>query len=143
MSITAGINPNESALIKWNEFKMKKKLAAIVFKIEKVNGVEQVVLDKEFLKEGFKQEDLIDSLPSDEGRFIYIDLAYENDDGITVYKIFSILYCPLTSKVAKKMIYSTTYGSLNTQLGGGISYEIQCDGPSELTKEYLLKRVKK
>ena len=54
MSITAGINPNESALIKWNEFKMKKKLAAIVFKIEKVNGVEQVVLDKEFLKEDYK-----------------------------------------------------------------------------------------
>ena len=40
-------------------------------------------------------------------------------------------------------MYSTTYGSLNSQLGGGISAEMQCDGPSELTREHILKRVKK
>ena len=32
---------------------MKKKLAAVVFKIDKVNGQEQVVVDKEFPKDGF------------------------------------------------------------------------------------------
>ena len=41
------------------------------------------------------------------------------------------------------MIYSTTYGSLNSQIGGGISAEMQCDGPTELSREHILKRVKK
>ena len=41
------------------------------------------------------------------------------------------------------MMYSTTYGSLNAAMGGGISTEMQCDGPSELTREHILKRVKK
>ena len=141
--MNAGINPTEEALAKFIEFKMKKKLAAIVFKIDKVDGQEQVVCDKEFPKDGFKQDDLIEALPTDEGRFIYIDFDYENDDGIKVYKIIAILYCPTTAKAAKKMMYSTTYGSLNSQLGGGISAEMQCDGPAELTREHILKRVKK
>ena len=141
--MNAGINPTEETLAKFNEFKMKKKLAAIVFKIDKIDGQEHVVLDKEFLKDGFKQDDLIEALPTDEGRFIYLDFDYENDDGIKVYKIISILYCPTTAKAAKKMMYSTTYGSLNSQLGGGISTEMQCDGPSELSREHILKRVKK
>ena len=141
--MNAGITPTEESLTKFNEFKMGKKLAAIVYKIEKVEGHEKVVLEKEFPKDGFKQEDLIEALPTDEGRFVYIDFDFENDDGIKVYKIVSILYCPLTAKATKKMMYSTTYGSLNAALGGGIQAEMQCDGPSELTREHILKRVKK
>ena len=141
--MNAGITATEEALTKFNDFKMKKKLAAIVYKIDKVEGVEHVILEKEFPKDGFKQEDLIDALPTDEGRFIYLDFDYENDDGIKVYKIISILYCPTTAKAAKKMMYSTTYGSLNAAMGGGISTEMQCDGPSELSREHILKRVKK
>ena len=141
--MNAGINPSEEALAKFNEFKMKKKLAAIVFKIDKVDKVEQVVCEKEFPKDGFNQDDLINALPTDEGRFIYLDFDYENDDGIRVYKIIAILYCPITAKAAKKMMYSTTYGSLNSQLGGGISSEMQCDSPAELTREHILKHIKK
>ena len=141
--MNAGINPTEEALSKFNEFKMKKKLAAIVFKIGKVDNKEQVVCDKEFPKDGFKQDDLIESLPSDEGRFVYLDFDYENDDGIRVYKIISILYCPITAKAAKKMMYSTTYGSLNSQLGGGIASELQCDSPAELSRDHILKHIKK
>ena len=141
--MNAGITATEEALTKFNDFKMKKKLAAIVYKIDKVEGVEHVILEKEFPKDGFKQDDLIEALPTDEGRFIYLDFDYENDDGIKVYKIIAILYCPTTAKAAKKMMYSTTYGSLNSQLGGGISTEMQCDGPSELSREHILKRVKK
>ena len=141
--MNAGINPTDETLAKYNEFKMGKKLAAVIFKIEKVNGKESVVVEKEFKKEGFKQEDLIEALPTDEGRFVYQDFSYENDDGITVYKIIAILYCPTTAKASKKMMYSTTYGSLNAALGGGISTELQCDGPSELSFEHILKRVKK
>ena len=141
--MNAGINPTEETLAKFNEFKMKKKLAAVVFKIDKVNNVESVVFEKEFPKEGFKQEDLIEALPTDEGRFVFVDFDYENDDGIKVYKIISILYCPITAKAAKKMMYSTTYGSLNASLGGGIAAEMQCDGPAELSRENILKRVKK
>ena len=139
----AGIKPNEEALAKYNEFKMKKKLAAVVFKIDKIDGQEHVVCDKEFPKDGFKQDDLIEALPTDEGRFIYLDFDYENDDGIKVYKIIAILYCPTTAKAAKKMMYSTTYASLNSSLGGGIAAEMQCDGPAELSREHILKRVKK
>ena len=141
--MNAGINPTEEALAKFNEFKMKKKLAAVVFKIDKVDGKEQVVCEKEFPKAGFKQDDLIEAWLTDEGRFVYIDFDYENDDGIKVYKIISILYCPLTAKATKKMMYSTTFGSLNSQLGGGISTEMQCDGPAELSREHILKKVKK
>ena len=141
--MNAGINATDEALAKFNEFKMKKKLAAIVFKIDKVDGAEKVVLDKEFPKDGFKQDDLIEALPTDEGRFVFVDFDYENDDGIKVYKIIAILYCPITAKASKKMMYSTTYGSLNASLGGGIAAEMQCDGPSELSREHILKRVKK
>ena len=140
--MNAGINATDEALAKFNEFKMKKKLAAIVFKIDKVDGAEKVVLDKEFPKDGFKQEDLIESLPTDESRFIYLDFDYENDDGITVYKITAILYCPMYAKAKKKMMYSTTYTSLNAALGG-IQVELQRDGPSELSREKKKKKVKK
>ena len=141
--MNSGINPSDEVLAKFNEFKMKKKLAAIIFKIDKDEGVEKVVCEKEFPKNGFKQDDLIEALPTDEGRFVYIDFDYENDDGIKVYKIIAILYCPTTAKASKKMMYSTTFGSLNSQLGGGISTEMQCDGPAELTREHILKKVKK
>ena len=40
------------------------------------------------------------------------------------YKIIAILYWPTTVKAAKKMMHSTTYRSLNSQLGGGISAEM-------------------
>ena len=140
--MNARITATDETLAKYNEFKMKKKLAAVVFKIDKVDGVERVVLDKEFPKDGFKQEDLIESLPTDESRFIYLDFDYENDDGITVYKITAILYCPMYAKAKKKMMYSTTYTSLNAALGG-IQVELQCDGPSELSREHILKKVKK
>ena len=119
-----------------------KKLTATVFTIDKVDRVEKVILDKESPKKGFKQEDLIESLPTDESRFIYLDFDYENDDGITVYKITAILYCPMYAKAKKKMMYSTTYTSLNAALGG-IQVELQCDGPSELSREHILKKVKK
>ena len=62
--MNAGITATEDALAKFNEFKMKKKLAAIVYKIDKVDGAERVVLEKEFPKDGFKQDDLIESLPT-------------------------------------------------------------------------------
>ena len=140
--MNAGIVPTDEALAKYEEFKMKKKIAALVYKIDKVNGVEKVVLEKEFPKEGFKQDDLIAALPTDEGRFVLLDFAYQNADDITVYKIISILYCPTTAKAKKKMMYSTTYGSLNATLGA-IAAEMQCDGPSELTTEHILKRMKK
>ena len=55
----------------------------------------------------------------------------------------AILYCPTKAKVSKKMIYSTTYGSLNSRLLRNIYYEMVCDDPSELSKEHILKRVKK
>ena len=58
-------------------------------------------------------------------------------------KIISILYCPINAKSKKKMLYSTTFGSLNSQLGGGISTEMQCDSPAELSREHILKKVKK
>ena len=137
--MNAGINPTEEALAKFNEFKMKKKLAAIVFKIDN----DQVQCDQEFPKEGFQQDTLIEALPTDESRFIYLDFDYENDDGIRVYKIISILYSPANAKMAKKMKYSLTFSSLNSALGGGIAMELQCDGPAELSREHILKRVKK
>ena len=116
---------------------------AVVFKIDKVDGRERVVCDKEFPKDGFERDGLIEALPTDEGRFVCVDFGCENDDGIKVYKIIAILYCPISAKAAKKMLYSTTYGSLNSQLGGGIAAEMQCDGPAELAREHILKRVKK
>ena len=39
-------------------------------------------------------------------------------------------------------MYSTTYNSLNTALGG-IQVEMQCNGPAELSREHILKKVKK
>ena len=143
MSIDAGISPTDETLAKWNDFKMKKKIAVLIFKIAKVDGKEKIVVEKEFPKEGFKQDHLIDALPKDEGRYIFIDFDYENDDGIRVYKILSILYCPASAKAARKMIYSTAYSALNSAFGGGISAEMQCDGPSDLSREHLLKKVKK
>ena len=138
----AGITPTDEASAKFNEFKMKKKLAAVVFKIDKVDGAEHVVIDKEFPKEGYKHEDMIESLPTDESRFVYLDFDYENDDGIKVYKIISILYCPLNAKARKKMMYSTTYTSLNSVFSG-VQVEMQCDSPAELSREHILKKVKK
>ena len=126
-------------------FYFKYKLLDLIRKKGKIENIYsgiRVILDKEFQKEGFKQEDLIEALPTDESRFVYLDFAYENDDGITVYKIISILYCPMYVKAKKKMMYSTTYNSLNTALGG-IQVEMQCDGPAELSREHILKKVKK
>ena len=40
------------------------------------------IKDLGFPKEGFEQDKLIEALPTDEGRFVYIDFDYENDDGI-------------------------------------------------------------
>ena len=89
---------------------------AVVFKIDKVDGRERVVCDKEFPKDGFERDGLIEALPTDEGRFVCVDFGCENDDGIKVYKIIAILYCPISAKAAKKMMYSTTYGRLVTSV---------------------------
>jgi hypothetical protein len=40
-------------------------------------------------------------------------------------------------------MYSTTYTSLNNSLGGGIQVELQCDSQAELSREHILKRLKK
>ena len=65
--------------------------------------------DLGFPKEGFEQDKLIEALPTDEGRFVYIDFDYENDDRIRTYKIVSILYFPINIKSKKKILCSTTF----------------------------------
>ena len=35
------------------------------------------------------------------------------------------------------MMYSNTYGSLNASLSGGITAEMQCDGPADLSRENI------
>ena len=62
----------------------------------------QQSLKKEFPKDVFKKKDLTEALPTGEGRFVYLDSDYENEDGIKVYKIIAILYSPITAKASKK-----------------------------------------
>ena len=141
--MNAEINLTDEAFTKFNDFKTKNKLAAIILKIEKVDDKEKVICEKEFPKEGFKLDDLIKALPTDEGRFIYLEFENLKDDHHKEHYMMAILYCPTKAKVSKKMIYSTNYGSLNSRLLRNIYYEMVCDDPSELSKEHILKRVKK
>jgi hypothetical protein len=119
-----------------------KKHTNVAFKIDKEDGVQYADIWKRFPKDRTKSENLIESLLNDEGRFIFLDFDNNNDDENKTYKIISILSFSIIVKT-EKVMYSITYGSLNSSLYDGIDTKVQYVGTSKLFRELIFKREKK
>lgn len=136
MSAT-GIEVSDEALSTYNDWKLKKIYGFVTFKIDKVDGEDQVVVDQTGDKEAGYDE-FVEALTSTERECRYgsIVINYENDGSARDKGAFFV-WCPEDAKVFSRMIYAGTKATVKNCLEG-IQIEIQANEFDDLEFEAVV-----
>ena len=78
----SGISADDNAMDTYQKLS-RSKIQYVVFKIDKVNGSETIVVEKEGEKgdQDEKWTEFVEAMPESEGRFGVFDLRWDQDDG--------------------------------------------------------------
>ncbi|KAJ3131525.1 cofilin [Physocladia obscura] len=129
--------------IQYEELKLRRKYAYIVYKIEGDSIViEKSLTSDEAARLGSEAtyESFIALMPESEGRYGVYDFEYDSgSDGIRNKLIF-FLWAPDTAKIKSRMIYASSKQAIRQRLDG-ISTEIQCTDQSELAFEAVFQSL--
>lgn len=119
----------------------KSKIKAFTVKIDKIEGKDQMLVDKVFEKEGFTFEAFAEAFPELESRIGVIEVEIPREDSRTEYKIVDILWSPINAPALKKMKYSTSISGFRGEFTQ-IHKSLQLDSKADLAEEPFMKRVK-
>jgi len=136
--VAKGGEQQEDCVNRFNELKLAHAYRYLVFKMSP--DLTNVVLEKTD-HDGASWEDFERDLPKDDCRYGIFDFEYEKDGGKR-NKIVFVVWCPETSKIKQKMLYTSTKDSLKKKLVG-IGTEVQATDASEISREEVLSRVDK
>ena len=76
-------------------------------------------------------EQLLDQLPEDHCRYIYIDFTYDGDDKRKISKTIFVTYTPDKSSVQEKARYASTKASF-LKVFHGAQVQIQADSKKDV-----------
>ncbi|MFE2326891.1 actin-binding ADF family protein [Streptomyces sp. NPDC059385] len=86
-------------------------------------------------------DELLENLPQDEPRFVAYDFAFTKDGGEGKRsKIALISWCPEGTKIKLKMLHSSSYNTLKSQLDG-VGIYVQATDLSDVEYDELLSRA--
>lgn len=146
--MNTGIHASDEVIGEYEKLSKKREYKAIILKIEGTT----TIVEKVFPTAEFKFEDFVNAFPEGDCRIGVLEYEHHMDDGRTVSKIFSLLWCPLggekkedgtVTKAAKpmdRMKYSGSFNAINDDLKT-TSYQIQCDRKSDITEEKLAAKM--
>jgi len=132
----SGIAIHDDCVHKFNELKLAHNMRYVIFRMS--DNLSQVVLEKTAPPTA-TWEDFERDLPRDDCRYGVFDFEYEKDGGKR-NKIVFVVWCPETSKIKSKMLYTSTKDSLKKKLVG-IGTELQATDASEIAKSEVQARV--
>jgi len=134
----SGIAIHDDCVNRFNELKLAHSYRYLVFKMSP--DLTNVVLEKTSSASA-SWEEFESDLPKDDCRYGIFDFEYEKDGGRR-NKIVFVVWCPETSKIKSKMLYTSTKDSLKKKLVG-IGCEVQATDASEIQYSEVLSRVDK
>eukprot|EP01087_Luapelamoeba_hula_P020572 TRINITY_DN7041_c0_g2_i1.p1 TRINITY_DN7041_c0_g2~~TRINITY_DN7041_c0_g2_i1.p1 ORF type:complete len:137 (+),score=24.86 TRINITY_DN7041_c0_g2_i1:110-520(+) len=132
----SGIAIADEVVHKFNELKLAHNTRYLIFKMS--DNLTEVVLEKTGAPTA-TWENFTADLPRDDCRYGIFDFEYEKDGGRR-NKIVFVVWCPETSKIKPKMLYTSTKDSLKKKLVG-IGTEVQATDSSEISRAEVLARV--
>eukprot|EP01087_Luapelamoeba_hula_P001671 TRINITY_DN11402_c0_g1_i1.p1 TRINITY_DN11402_c0_g1~~TRINITY_DN11402_c0_g1_i1.p1 ORF type:complete len:138 (-),score=30.77 TRINITY_DN11402_c0_g1_i1:6-419(-) len=133
----SGIAVADEVVHKFNELKLAHNTRYLTFQMS--DDLTQVVLDKTSVSPSATWEDFTSDLPRHDCRYGVFDFEYEKDGGRR-NKIVFVVWCPETSKIKAKMLYTSTKESLKKKLVG-IGSELQATDSSEIARSEVTARV--
>ncbi|EGC32538.1 hypothetical protein DICPUDRAFT_57070 [Dictyostelium purpureum] len=135
--MSSGVKLASDCVEVFNQLKLGRKFGIIVYKIsadstqieveEKVSGSE-ATFDK-----------FLSLLPENNCRYVLFDYAFE-EEGANKNKITFVQWCPETSKIKEKMLYTSSKDALRKALVG-IQMEIQGTDKSEVDHAAFKEKV--
>jgi len=134
----SGIAISDEVVHKFNELKLGHNARYVLFKMS--DDLTQVILEK-VAPTSAGWSDFEKDLPKDDCRYGIYDFEYEKDGGRR-NKIVFVVWCPETSKIKSKMLYTSTKDSLKKKLVG-IGTEVQATDASEIAYDEVFSRVER
>jgi len=134
--MAAAVGVHDDCVNKYNELKLAKSSRYIVYKLN--DAFTEISIEK-VAPPTASWEDFERDLPRDDCRYGVFDFEYEKEGGQRNKLVF-ILWCPETSAVKHKMIYTSAKDCLRKKLVG-IGTGLQATDASEISKAEVLARV--
>lgn len=122
-------------LLKEFRFSKVQNTSAIVLKVDREK--QQIILDEKL--DGITIEELQESLPSHQPRYVVLSYRQEHSDGRISYPLCFIFYTPRDSHAELQMMYAGTKIALQREADLSRAYEVR--ELEELTEEWLLEKL--
>ncbi|KXS13008.1 actin depolymerizing protein [Gonapodya prolifera JEL478] len=133
--MASGVDVDSECLNVFQDLKLKKKYAYIVYKLS--DDMKQIVIDQAVEKGTY--EEFIKSLPKDDCRWAVYDFVYNTSDGER-HKILFYSWSPDTARIKSKMVYAASKDALRKKCDG-VFTEIQCTDLSEVAFQTVHDKV--
>ncbi|KAI9335146.1 hypothetical protein BDR26DRAFT_866249 [Obelidium mucronatum] len=141
--MASGVTAVNDVVTQFEELKLRRKYAFIVYKIDGSNIVTSLALEKEVAEKLGSEatyEKFISEFPENEGRYGVYDFEYDSGaDGIRNKLVF-FLWAPDTAPIKARMVYASSKQAIRQRLDG-INVEIQCTEASELAHEVVFEKL--
>ncbi|KAI7877482.1 hypothetical protein K492DRAFT_165987 [Lichtheimia hyalospora FSU 10163] len=134
--MSSGVAVNDECIELYEEFKLRKTLKYIIFKVS--DDAKEIQVEKS--AEQGDYEAFLENLPADEPRYAVYDFDYEKPGEGQRSKITFYSWIPDTAKVRQKMLYASSKDALRKKLVG-LAIEIQGTDPSEVAYEVVFEKA--
>lgn len=143
--MASGVKVDNSVMDKFHDFKIKKCLPYLILGFS--SDISKIVVISEGLskvapanatnaEKNKKWTEMLSELPTDDVRYIVIDMFYDTNDGAR-NEIFFISWAPDTASIKRKMLIAASKDALKTALQG-IRNNIQATSKSDLDLEAII-----
>ncbi|TPX77070.1 hypothetical protein CcCBS67573_g01669 [Chytriomyces confervae] len=154
IGFSSGVGADDACVNLFEEMKLRRKYAFIVYKIDGDQIVVDMALTAEesaALGSEASYEKFIAQMPEGEGRYGVFDFEYNTgSDGIRNKLVFFLWYeclatgvdslAPDTARIKSRMLYASSKQAIRLRLNG-INTEIQCTDPAELSFESVFEKL--
>ncbi|RPA99526.1 cofilin [Choiromyces venosus 120613-1] len=139
----SGVTLAQDIISSYQEFKLGKKHAYVLYKLSEDNKVIEV--EKKVLKDDKpnpkdQYEEFIAALPEKQCRYAIYDFTYDLPGEGTRDKIIFFAWSPDNASIKQKMICASSKGTLRSALTG-VAAEIQGTDYSEIAYEVVFQKV--
>ncbi|KAJ3025466.1 UNVERIFIED_CONTAM: cofilin [Siphonaria sp. JEL0065] len=141
--VASGVTAINEVVTQFEELKLRRKYAFIVYKIDGSSIVTDLALEKEAadkLGSEATYEKFISLLPESEGRYGVYDFEFDNGSEGIRNKLVFFLWAPDTAPIKARMVYASSKQAIRQRLDG-INIEIQATDFSELAHEAVFEKV--
>jgi len=134
----SGIAISNDVVEKYQELKLGHNYRYIILTMS--SNLSEVIVEKT-AGPSANYDDFLRDLPKDDCRYAIYDFEYTKDGGQRNKIVFAV-WCPESSKIKPKMLYTSTKDSLKKKLVG-LAVEIQATDSSEISREAVMEKVDK